>query len=291
MRRRRVVLMSAAVVASRAWQVPAGVSRPAAVRGTPPDVEPPSEEARYVLGRPGDLDADLRLLGTSRARIVQFVSLAAFLGLAGDLFGVTSTLLSVPALREPARRAGLDTYYPVAGFKRYAEPEFELLYPETWLEDQAVYVARTAARAGTTDAEALLRKRRPGPEPLVAFGPPGGTASENLSVFKSDLAPGFSLQGTLGPPAVAAQTLLDRAIAPPGSGKTAELIDAFATASDTYVFEYTLALTDRTLHNLAVIAQRQGKLLYTLTLLCRDADWPDREATFRAVASSFRVRQ
>ena len=43
-----------------------------------------------------------------------------------------------------------------------------------------------------------------------------------------------------------------------------------------------------TLHNIAVIAQRGGTL-YTLTVLCREADWPKRERTLREVARSFRL--
>ena len=44
---------------------------------------------------------------------------------------------------------------------------------------------------------------------------------ENLSVIRSSVMPGFSLRGTLGEPAEAAERLLRTAIAPPGSGKYA----------------------------------------------------------------------
>lgn len=239
------------------------------------------------------VDADLRLLGTSRRRIAQFVSLAVGVGLAGDLFGSTSALLSLPPLRGPARTLGLDTYYSVGGTKRYVDSDerFEVVYPRTWLEDQAVYVARINRRAGVRpgDAEFFLQRRSNKPLPLVAFGPPGGGVRENLSVFKSEVAPGFSLEGTLGPPALAAQRLLDTAIAPPDSGKTAKLLDAFETY-DRYAFEYTLTLpSNLTLHNLAVIAQRQGRFLYTMTVVCPGDVWNDRRDVFENVASSFRL--
>lgn len=253
------------------------------------------EGEKYVLGSPDDFDANLRLIGTSRGRIVQFVSLAAFLGLAGDLFGITSALLSLPPLASPARELKLDTYYPVGGFKRYVDDSeaFELVYPKRWLEDQAVYVARTNEQAGlrSGDAEALLKKRRAGPAAIVAFGPPRGTSRENLSVFRSNLVPGFSLRGTLGPPREAAQRLLDTAIAPEGSGKTATLIDARETSLGYYAFEYTLTLASQqiTLHNLAVVAQRQGKFLYTLTILAPDDVWPSRKDVFEQVADSFKL--
>ena len=48
----------------------------------------------------------------------------------GDLFGVTSFLLSAVA-PDAARSVRLDTYYPVGGLKRYVDDDlgFEFLYP------------------------------------------------------------------------------------------------------------------------------------------------------------------
>jgi hypothetical protein len=45
-------------------------------------------------------------------------------------------------------------------------------------------------------------------------------------VVRSQLPPSFSLRGNLGAPKEAAQLLLDTAIAPKGSGRTAVLLSA-----------------------------------------------------------------
>lgn len=290
-----LVLVSVASWQPRVWW-PSTRKKLVEVRGEPDKQQRDqiSELQEYMFGLPGELDADLRLLGTNRRRIAQLTSLSILLGVAGDLFGVTSSLLSLPALRGPARSLRLDTYYPVQDFKRYFDEDekFELLYPRTWLQDKAVFVARNNERAGLRpgDAEALLRRRSVKPSALVAFGPPQGTSRENLSVFKSELTPGFSLRGTLGPPEQAAQRLLDTAIAPPASGKAARLLGAYETPDSAYQFEYELSLpTNITLHNLAVVAERRGRSLYTVTILCPEDVWLDRQVSFRSVADSFRL--
>ena len=48
-------------------------------------------------------------------------------------------------------------------------------------------------------------------------------------MVRSQLPSGFSLRGNLGPPEKAARLLLDSAIAPPGSGRTATLLSAEET--------------------------------------------------------------
>ncbi|KAJ8601779.1 hypothetical protein CTAYLR_006836 [Chrysophaeum taylorii] len=258
------------------------------------EVEAPREDFRtYLFGAPGELERDLRLLGTSRERVLTYWAAGAGIGLAGDLLGVTSGLLtsSPEGVKRAARRARIDAYYPIDGRKRYIDDEygFEFLYPKTWLGDQAVYLSRASERSGAP--EALVARQRRGVAAVAAFGPPRGTFEENVSVFRSSTEPGFSLRGTLGEPADAATRLLDAAIAPPSSGKVAALIDAFETPESTYVFEYTLQLPKSTkvLHNLAVVAQRGGTELLTMTVLCRASDWPDREPLFRDMARSFRL--
>jgi len=257
----------------------------------------------YVFGAPGELERDLAMMGTSPRRLALYTSLGLGIGLAGDLWGITSALLRAapPSVQDAARRAKLDTYYPVGDFKRYIDDEYryEFRYPARWLADQAVYVARAQARAGAlaTDSDAVLRsdalRRTPrGPAALAAFGPPGGTFAENLSVFRSPVPP--NALDSLGAPADAARRLLDTAIAPPSSGKTTVLLGASPRA-DGLAFEYTLQLPNRkdgspgrVLHNLAEVAIR-GRELYTLTILCPESEWADREALFRQVASSFKL--
>ena len=267
------------------------------------EAEPEKVDAMtYVFGKPGELQGDMARMGTSPRRLALFGLLGLFIALAGDLFRLTSTLLRIaPAgVQDAARRARLDTYYPIGDFKRYIDDEyrFEVRYPEMWLADQAIYVSRMQARtgAGAVDAEALLRSRKQkGPAALAGFGPPGGGKFENLSVFRSPVMAGLKLRN-LGTPTDFAQKLLDTAVAPPESGKKTTLLAATERADGSYAFEYCLQLPPRRdgaegriLHNLAVASVRGGDELFTLTVLCGEEDWRDREALFRQVAASFRV--
>jgi len=270
----------------------------------PPAAVPPAEEVdalTYVFGAPGELAGDLERLGTSPRRIATFGFLGLAVALAGDLFGVTSALLTAAPgpIQSAARGARLDTYYMMGPLKRYVDDEFgyEVRYPKAWLGDQSVYVARTMARAGNApgDADALLRSRAPrraAPAAVAAFGPPRGTFAENLSIFRSELPAATSLRA-FGEPGDFARRLLETSIAPPASGKTAELLGASERPDGAYAFEYRLTLPaskgGRVLRNLAVVAVRGGRALLTLTVLCDEGDWPAREAEFRAVADSFRL--
>eukprot|EP00968_Pinguiococcus_pyrenoidosus_P008584 scaffold620_cov282-Pinguiococcus_pyrenoidosus.AAC.5 len=207
-----------------------------------------------------------------------------------------------------ARSLGLDLLYPVAGFKRYRDPEdrFEFIYPYRWLEDQAVVLARTTARAGNP-AEPILGMKIPrrvrGVIPRVAFGPAGREdALENVSVIKQTLLPGFSLRGTLGEPEEAAQKLLDSSIAPPGSGKDATLVRAQAARRNSleeYEFEWTVegALSPRTngnkrfaVHTTSIITAKEDEL-YTLAVITPQDKWgPEAKATAEAICESFAFR-
>ena len=85
-------------------------------------------------------------------------------------------------------------------------------------------------------------------------------------------------------------------MAPPNSGKTSELYDAFTRSSGSsggtgtkyYTFEYTIKTDDWYRHNIAVFAELGGKL-YTMVCQVPEADWKGREAAFRKTAESFRV--
>jgi hypothetical protein len=125
----------------------------------------------------------------------------------------------------------------------------------------------------------------------VAFGPPRGDSSENVSVVRSRIPGSFTLRGTLGEPELAAQRLLDTAIAPPGSGKQSRLIKAFGEvrgSSEVYQFEYVVTLKDgRRLHNACAIFDKDS-VLYTLTVLCPEDDWDAKSDKLLQVAGSFR---
>mmetsp|Transcript_16430 Transcript_16430/g.53492 ORF Transcript_16430/g.53492 Transcript_16430/m.53492 type:complete len:303 (+) Transcript_16430:24-932(+) len=236
----------------------------------------------YLVGKPGELDADLRLLGTSRRRILEAVSLAAVIALAGDFLGMTSALLS--AAPDQARTLRLDSYYGVRGLRRYVDDEerLEFLYPEPWLADRDVYLSRRQS-----PEEAFLSSKKKSSAPLVAFR----RRRENVSVVKSEVLPGFSLRKTLGDPSTAARRLLDLSVAPPTSGKTATLLDAQETRNGYYQFDFTVQLpSGDVFHNLAVVAERGGTQLYTLTILCPEAAFtPAQELIFRQVADSFKL--
>lgn len=142
------------------------------------------------------------------------------------------------------------------------------------------------------------RAAPPPPQTDAALGPPGGDADENVSVVKSRVAPGFSLEGSLGAPRQAAEALLATAIAAPGSGKNATLIDARAETRGAgglvYEFEYVVRRDvgprQFALHSLSVIAARPAEdTLFTLTVLAPEGRWKEREAELRQVAQSFRL--
>jgi hypothetical protein len=115
--------------------------------------------------------------------------------------------------------------------------------------------------------------------------------------------PGFSLEGTLGAPTAAAELLLSTAIAPPGSGKVARLVDAREEGREggmgggggkVYVFEYVVGREGGRegggLHSLSVIAARpEENTLFTLTVLAPESRWAEREKELREVAKSFRL--
>ena len=83
---------------------------------------------------------------------------------------------------------------------------------------------------------------------------------------------------------------------PRGWTSSASSLAATERADGSYAFDSCLQLPPRRdgaegriLHNLAVASVRGGDELFTLTVLCGEEDWRDREALFRQVAASFRV--
>ena len=137
----------------------------------------------------------------------------------------------------------------------------------------------------------------------TAFGPPGrlnqkGVSQQgdtNVSVLVSTVMDGFSLEGTLGSPKSAAETLLRVSLAPEGSGKTATLLEAFDDPSrSVYQFQYRVDRGQRgpPLQAISVIAARNGNTLYTLTVVAPETEWEDVAFAnkLRHVADSFHLR-
>uniref|UniRef100_A0A0D3JC51 PsbP C-terminal domain-containing protein n=2 Tax=Emiliania huxleyi TaxID=2903 RepID=A0A0D3JC51_EMIH1 len=190
----------------------------------------------------------------------------------------------------PYSAGGLD-YGP--GFQRYVDPasRFEFRYPANYVQDQAVFLrnadrayaqrtmdpALAAARGG---AAARAPPRGSGPD--VAFGPPGQAGEENLSVVIGSLVAGFSLRGTLGPPAEAAERLLQSSIAKPGVRETT-LLGSFERASaqtglPLYQFEYKVeypSLNKAPTYTVCVVGAKRDNL-FTFASRVPAAEWEAR---------------
>ncbi|KAF8072575.1 poc1a [Scenedesmus sp. PABB004] len=232
----------------------------------------------------------------SRRRATVGLATAAGIALGGNLGGVTSWLLGLDGGRLAARLHA-DVLVPVRGFKRCLDAAngFEFVYPAAWLADQTLLyrAAQRAEAARSLDPQPLrrpARRAREVVEPVAAFGPPGSSGEENVSVIVAPIYAGFELQ-SLGPPAGAAQAFLDTIAAPPRGDKAAALLAAAqrrdASGVLYYTFEFTIAKAgafDR--HNVAVLASR-GDLLYTLTAQCPASRWAADGPALRAAAESF----
>ena len=114
--------------------------------------------------------------------------------------------------------------------------------------------------------------------------------SENVSVVINPVPEGKTLQD-LGTPSEVGYRLSKNAIAPPDSGRTAELLSAESRqdgAVTYYMLEYAVHLPDQERRNLASVAIRRGQL-YTLNVSTTERRWEKLGATLREVANSFEV--
>ena len=277
----------------------------------PPLVPPgqpqvPDTRSRAPATRPGPTPMDLMAaMGTSPRRIfTSFVS-ATGIALGGNFLGVTSRLLAgIPEERVEA--TGIDTYFPRGEYKRCRTPEYTFVIPKEWVADTYVELAKAQRRVQPLDYS-MQRSGGPGKIttlPDSAYGPPGRfnqqgvsqAGDTNVSVIVSSGFSGFTLRGSLGTPADAAETLLSRSIAPEGSGRTATLLRSVGDEGDrTYAFEYLLDRGTRgpPLRNIAVVAASpEGDKLYTLTVVAPAERWKDDgyDAKLRKIADSFHLR-
>ncbi|CBN74878.1 conserved unknown protein [Ectocarpus siliculosus] len=255
----------------------------------------------YFFGKENELWDDMRANGVTRERFVRYSLLGGAVALGGNLFGVTSALLGSVA-PEASRDLRVDLLFPIGGFKRFYSPEdgYEFMYPDTWVGDSGLALRRQRdledLRASPA-AVARARQRRSSSAPEVAFGPQGGDGIENVSVVKSELMPGFSLKRTLGDPKEAAEKILSTVIAPPGSGREWELLEAFEDNREpgglVYQFEYRVQgqRIRKPMRNVGVVAAR-GSTLFTVTVLAPEESWGGkggRGEKFRQMANSFRL--
>lgn len=116
-------------------------------------------------------------------------------------------------------------------------------------------------------------------------------ATENVSVVISPVPAGKTL-AELGTPGEVGYKLAKNAIAPPDSGRQAELVNAEkveAGAKTYYLLEYAVTLADRRQrHNLASVAVSRDKL-FTFNVSTPEQRWAKMQPTFEQVVKSFSV--
>lgn len=155
-----------------------------------------------------------------------------------------------------------------AGFKSFVDSYdgYEFLYPNGWLQ---VKVAN-------------------GPD--VVFHDLI-EVSENVSVVISPVPDGKDLT-ELGTPSEVGYKLGQVALAPPDSGRSAELVNAYERESNGkkyYILEYQVKLPNREdRHNVASVAVSRGKL-FTFNASIPERRWPRVKGLMEDVVNSFSV--
>ncbi|HEY9666880.1 MAG TPA: photosystem II reaction center PsbP [Coleofasciculaceae cyanobacterium] len=114
--------------------------------------------------------------------------------------------------------------------------------------------------------------------------------TENVSVVVSAVPEGKTL-ADLGTPGEVGYQLQKNAIAPPDSGRKAELVNAETRESGDkmyYLLEYNVKLPNQERHNLASVAVSRGKL-YTFNASTTEKRWSKMRNVFEQVIKSFSV--
>jgi photosystem II oxygen-evolving enhancer protein 2 len=115
--------------------------------------------------------------------------------------------------------------------------------------------------------------------------------TENVSVVINPVPSGKTLED-LGGPGEVGYSLSKNAIAPPGSGREAELVNAEARQVDDktyYLLEYAVKMSDnRERHNLASVAISRGKL-YTFNASTTEQRWQKMKKSLEQTVKSFTV--
>ena len=113
-------------------------------------------------------------------------------------------------------------------------------------------------------------------------------SNETLSLVVSDINKEVNLE-QLGSPIEVGQTLIDKVIAPEGSGRSVKLVDAKKRADSNHIFydlEYKLNLNAQDRHELAtVVIDRET--LYTLAIGTNEDRWKKVDGIFTNVIESF----
>ena len=116
-------------------------------------------------------------------------------------------------------------------------------------------------------------------------------SDETLSLVISDVTPDRDLEA-LGSAVAVGEKLRRTVIAPEGSGRQAELVEARERGISGHTFydlEYAVHLTDRDRHELATVVVDRGRL-YTLAASTNEARWPKVKELFERVIGSFTLQ-
>lgn len=157
---------------------------------------------------------------------------------------------------------------PTSGLKPYIDNSdgYEFLYPNSWVE----------VNVANLELDVIFRD-------LIE-------TTENVSVILNPVAEEKTL-AQLGTPSEVGYKLSKTAIAPPGSNRVAELINAEERDVDGtpyYIFEYAVKLPQGERHNLASVAISRGQL-FTLNISTTEKRWSKMQDRFKAVVNSFHV--
>ncbi|MCP9917688.1 photosystem II reaction center PsbP [Cyanobium sp. ATX 6F1] len=113
---------------------------------------------------------------------------------------------------------------------------------------------------------------------------------ETLSLLVAPVTPAIEAAAEAGARAVG-ERLISTAIAPAGSDRSAELVNARERQQEGRTFydlEYTVQLSDRQRHELATVVADRGRL-YTLSTSTNELRWGKVEGLFEQVIGSFNL--
>jgi photosystem II oxygen-evolving enhancer protein 2 len=116
-------------------------------------------------------------------------------------------------------------------------------------------------------------------------------SDETLSLVISEVTPDRDVE-TLGSAVAVGETLRRVVIAPDGSGRSAELVEARERQQDGRTFydlEYAVHLADRDRHELATVVSDRGRL-YTFAASTNEVRWPKVQELFERVITSFTLQ-
>ncbi|HIK15646.1 MAG TPA: photosystem II reaction center PsbP family protein [Leptolyngbyaceae cyanobacterium M33_DOE_097] len=152
-----------------------------------------------------------------------------------------------------------------AGFKSFVDSTdgYKFLYPNGWVQVQV-----------SSGADVVFHD-------IIQ-------QTENVSVVINPVAAGKTLKD-LGSPGEVGYRLANSAIAPPGSGRKAELVNAEereVNGKTHYILEYATDVNGNKRHNFASVAVSRGKL-YTFNASTPEDRWEKMESLLKGAAESF----